>query len=360
MTDLLASDAKIDIDATREAVDSALEEFLKEKERYAAGSELAPVVRMLLEFANSGGKRIRPLMFLCGWQAAGGAGQPYEVLRAAASLELFHMFALIHDDIMDSSVTRRGRPTVHCALAENSSCRGDVMAAERFGINSAILVGDLALVWSDELLHGSGLTPHQLRLARPLLDAMRTEVMIGQYLDLVRSGDEDFDIDALLTMIRYKTAKYTVERPLHFGAAIAGASDNLMRACTDFALPVGEAFQLRDDLIGVFGDPDVTGKCHLDDLRGGKATALLACATQRADAAQRATLRLLIGNRDLDDSGAAIVRDIFIATGAVATVEAMIRERQRDALAALDLAPFRPAATMTLRELAVAATERTS
>lgn len=359
MTDLLASDTTIDIDATRNAVNKALTTFLKKKEQEAPDSVIAPLARMLLDFAEAGGKRIRPLMFLCGWHAAGGTGRYDAVLRAAASLELFHMFALIHDDIMDSSLTRRGRPTVHCELARNCR-REDVVEAEKFGSNSAILVGDLALVWSDELLHASGLTPHQLQVARPLLDSMRTELMIGQYLDLLQSGERAYDLAALLTMIRYKTAKYTIERPLHCGAAIAGASEDLLQACTNFALPVGEAFQLRDDLIGVFGDPAITGKCQLDDLRGGKATTLLAFAAQHADAAQGAMLKRLIGDRDLDEAAAATVRDIFVATGAVAAVEAMIRARQSEALAALDLAPFRPGAAMILRELAIAATERTS
>jgi geranylgeranyl diphosphate synthase type I len=297
---------------------------------------------------------------LCGWYAAGGAERTDEVLRAAASLELFHVFGLIHDDIMDASDTRRGQPTVHRSLAATCGDLAVPATADRFGINSAILLGDLAFVWSDELLHGSGLTPHQLQAVRPLLNTMRTEVMLGQYLDLLAGRDQAHDLDLLLTMIRYKTAKYTVERPLHFGAALTGADDAVMNAFTAFALPIGEAFQLRDDLLGVFGDPAITGKSRLDDLRAGKATALLSCAIRRADAGQRATLHRLIGDAALDDSAAAVVRGILVGTGAVAEVEAMIQQRLYDGLSALAQAPFRAAASAALREIAYAATVRTA
>jgi geranylgeranyl diphosphate synthase type I len=189
---------------------------------------------------------------------------------------------------------------------------------------------------------------------------MRTEVMLGQYLDLLAGRDQAHDLDLLLTMIRYKTAKYTVERPLHFGAALTGADDAVMNAFTAFALPIGEAFQLRDDLLGVFGDPAITGKSRLDDLRAGKATALLSCAIRRADAGQRATLHRLIGDAALDDSAAAVVRGILVGTGAVAEVEAMIQQRLYDGLSALAQAPFRAAASAALREIAYAATVRTA
>jgi geranylgeranyl diphosphate synthase type I len=282
------------------------------------------------------------------------------MLRAAASLELFHTFALIHDDIMDASDTRRGRPTIHRSLAAQYRNHGDLAATDRYGTSVAILLGDLALVWSDEMFHTCGLTPHQLSVARPLLDAMRTEVMIGQYLDLLSAGDETGDVDSALSIVLFKTAKYTVERPLQMGATVAGADQDVLDACSAFALPIGEAFQLRDDLLGVFGDPAITGKSRLDDLREGKATALLAFALRRANKTQRALLRRLIGNPDLDESGAAVVRGIFIETGALPAVNAMIRERRQQALTALDHAQFRPAATAALYEIAHRATVRTS
>jgi geranylgeranyl diphosphate synthase type I len=357
---LLATDTRIDLAEIRRAVDNVLEDFLQEKSSTISDLPLTQSVRVLQDFVRAGGKRLRPILCLCGWYAAGGAERTDEVLRAAASLELFHVFGLIHDDIMDASDTRRGQPTVHRSLAATCGDLAVPATADRFGINSAILLGDLAFVWSDELLHGSGLTPHQLQAVRPLLNTMRTEVMLGQYLDLLAGRDQAHDLDLLLTMIRYKTAKYTVERPLHFGAALTGADDAVMNAFTAFALPIGEAFQLRDDLLGVFGDPAITGKSRLDDLRAGKATALLSCAIRRADAGQRATLHRLIGDAALDDSAAAVVRGILVGTGAVAEVEAMIQQRLYDGLSALAQAPFRAAASAALREIAYAATVRTA
>jgi geranylgeranyl diphosphate synthase, type I len=361
MTDQLVSGGPAtEIARIRDEIDDALKTFLFAKNRMLADTQLSPLIRQLCEFVDAGGKRLRPTLCCLGWRAAGGDGQRDEVLRAAASLELFHMFALIHDDIMDSSEIRRGQPTLHRSLA--APCQGgcDSAAIERFGINSAILLGDLAFAWSDELFHASGFRSGQLRAVRPVIDSMRTELMLGQYLDLFAHCNQVSDVSVTLTTTRYKTAKYTVERPLHVGASLAGATKDVLDACTQFALPIGEAFQLRDDLLGVFGDPAITGKSRLDDLRDGKSTTLLALARQSAGADDLATLQRLIGNPALDEDGAMIVRRILTDTGAVATLETMISERRCQALAQLDDAPFEPAATASLRHLAHAATARTS
>ncbi len=195
---------------------------------------------------------------------------------------------------------------------------------------------------------------------RPVLDSMRTELMLGQYLDLFAHCNQVSDVSATLTTTRYKTAKYTVERPLQVGACLAGATTEVLDACTQFALPLGEAFQLRDDLLGVFGDPAITGKSRFDDLRDGKSTTLLALAKQSAGTDDLATLHRLIGDPELNEEGARIVRRILTDTGAVATIETMISERRCQALAMLDNAPFHPEATASLRHLAYAATVRAS
>ncbi|MFC8074142.1 polyprenyl synthetase family protein [Streptomyces sp. NPDC057307] len=347
-----------DLLSVRHGVSAALTGFLDAKDQAAPGTELLYLTSTLRAFLT-GGKRLRSVLCLYGWQAAGGAGETTAVIRAAASLELFQVFALVHDDVMDDSDVRRGRPSAHRALAAAyTDSGGPRRRAAAHGLGAAVLLGDLALVWSDELLQTAGLDPERLAQVMPLVAEMRNELMYGQLLDLQSTGRLTGDIETALHVIRYKTAKYTVERPLHIGAAVAGADPSVLDACTAFGIPLGEAFQLRDDLLGVFGDPAETGKSILDDLREGKATVLMALAVQRASAVQRKTLRGLVGRSDLDKDQAAEIRTILDSTGARGTVEEMITARRDAALAALDEAPFPEAATAQLRQIALDATER--
>ncbi|WP_260859509.1 polyprenyl synthetase family protein [Streptomyces cupreus] len=350
----------LELSEIRHMTDAALDEFLDRKSLTAASHQMLELVETLRGFLSSGGKRIRPVMCLCGWYAAGGKETPRPVVKAAASLELFHACALIHDDVMDNSDARRGRLTLHRLLAERHRRRDPPGNAERFGTNAAILLGDLALAWSDEMFHTAGLSPAQVQAALPMLDAMRSEVMFGQYLDLLGTGRPTGDVGEALMASRFKTAKYTVERPLHIGAALAGSGPAIRDALTAYALPVGEAFQLRDDLLGVFGDSRQTGKPVDDDLREGKCTVLMALAVARADAAQLRVLRSLVGCSDLDAEEADAIRDVLVSTGARSVVDQMITSRCRRALGVLDRAPFPLPATNALRRLAHSASVRTS
>ncbi|MFD3997742.1 polyprenyl synthetase family protein [Streptomyces sp. NPDC058548] len=354
--------ASLDLAAVGSAVDRALEGFLARKKREAHALRMPGEVHQALsDFLFAGGKRVRPLLCAAGWYAAGGdPSVPVPVLTAAASLEMFHTFALIHDDVMDRSDTRRGRATVHRTLSALYGAGRSQEAADRIGAAAAILIGDLAMVWSDELLTGAGLTPRQLAAALPIVRTMRTEVMYGQYLDVVAGTSPRGDLDRALRVIRYKTAKYTVEAPLHLGAALAGAGAAVCGALTAYALPLGEAFQLRDDLLGVFGSPTATGKSRLDDLRDGKRTLLLELAHQRADAEQRRTLLTLVGDPLLDEDGAARVRGVLDRTGARVAVEELIRDRREQALHAMDDAPFRADAVALLQRFARTATIRSA
>nr|BEK69096.1 polyprenyl synthetase family protein [Kitasatospora purpeofusca] len=345
----------------RRQVSAVLDGFLENKDGASAEPRMpAEVTQCLREFLAAGGKRLRPLLCVTGWQAGGGRGTPEAVVRTAASLEMFHTFCLIHDDVMDDSASRRGAPTVHRRLARHHRHGRSAAAAERLGASGAILIGDLALAWSAELLHTADMTSRQLGAVLPLVDDMRCEVMYGQYLDVTTAGRPTTDVAQALRIARYKTAKYTVEHPLRIGAALAGAPPAVHEALSAYALPVGEAFQLRDDLLGVFGAPRVTGKPSLDDLREGKHTVLVARALQRADAGQRRVLRSLLGAPGLDQAGADRVRELLIATGARDDVERTIGELRGRALEALRSAPFPPSAVADLRQLADAATERTS
>ncbi|MEU1779055.1 polyprenyl synthetase family protein [Streptomyces abikoensis] len=352
----------IDLAGLRLRIDAELAGFLDGRARAAAAQELpGEVTSLIRDFVLAGGKRLRPLLCALGWYAAGETAAPpppslpLPVVRAAASLEMFHAFAMIHDDIMDGSDTRRGAPSVHRALAARHAGRGD---ADRFGTHAAILLGDLAHAWSDELLHTAGLPPGRLAAARGVMDTMRWEVMYGQYLDLTATGRPTADLGRALRIVRYKTAKYTVERPLHLGAALAGSAPARTTALSAYALPLGEAFQLRDDILGVYGDPEVTGKSVLDDLRTGKQTVLLAVALARADPRRRDRLRSLVGRPDLDEDGARQVRAVMRESGALGEVERLIGERRRQALRALDRTPLSPAVADALRRTAHALTGR--
>ncbi|SDZ25050.1 geranylgeranyl diphosphate synthase, type I [Micromonospora pattaloongensis] len=310
----------------------------------------------LRRFVLAGGKRLRPMFCYWGWRGAGGADRR-EIVAAAAALELFHAFALIHDDIMDGSDRRRGEPSVHRLFADlhaRLSWRGDAGA---YGRSAALLCGDLCATWADQMFHESGLPADQLQQGYAVYSHMRTEVIAGQYLDLV-SGVGDGSVASALTVIRMKAARYTVTRPLQIGGGLAGASEELQAAYAAFGDPLGDAFQLRDDVLGVFGDPAVTGKSVLDDLREGKPTVMMALARDRADRAQAARLRTLFGNPELDADGAAELRSIIVETGARDRIEQMIRVRADSALAALAEAPLTAGAREALAALAESAVDR--
>ncbi|ANY24016.1 polyprenyl synthetase family protein [Gordonia terrae] len=364
------------LDAVPGAVEAELRAFFADA--VPATAAIAPVVgeaaELIRDFVLRGGKRIRPVFAFAGWRcgtsssdrtvAGDDAPGPRDALRVCAALELVQACALIHDDIIDRSDTRRGFPTVHREFEsrhESAKWAGDPGA---HGVAAAILAGDFALAWADDLVHGHrpgvstsstgsrvGSTGRDGSTVedggRPLpaavgatWAAMRTEVLGGQFLDIVNEAGGDDSTEAAYRVMEFKTAAYTVARPLELGARLAGASDDLVSGLRSIGHDLGVAFQLRDDLLGVFGDPERTGKPSGDDLVSGKRTALLAIALQRADAADPALgarLRSHLG-RALDDDELNSARGIFVEVGAVAEVENSIDELLGSALAALDAA----------------------
>jgi geranylgeranyl diphosphate synthase, type I len=325
----------------------------------------AAAVGSLADFVLGGGKRIRPVFAWWGWRGAGGSpvGPEAEaVLRAVSALELIQTCALVHDDLMDDSTTRRGAPTVHVDFAARHRATGWLGTAERFGSAVAILFGDLALAWADDMLRCAGLRPDQLLRATAVWQAMRTELLAGQYLDVLTQARGDESPETALRIDRYKTAAYTVERPLHLGAAIGGAGAELVAAYRRFGADIGIAFQLRDDLLGMFGDPGVTGKPAGDDLREGKRTLLLAYGLRTADGQRRtadvALLRGAIGDPGLDEDTVTAVRALLVDLGAVAEVEDRITELTDSALAGLGTAEVAEPARTRLTELATQVTRR--
>src|SRR5262249_23828680 len=291
-----------------------------------------------------------------GGGGGGGAGGG-ESVAAAAAVELLHASALVHDDVIDGSDTRRGRPSLHRRFAARHAGQRWHGSPERFGMGAAILMGDLLLSWTDAMYHGSARPDGALRRGQTVLDLMRTEVIAGQYLDLLSQARGNETVQSALRVVEYKTAKYTIERPLHLGAALAGFPDGpVPAALTAYGLPLGVAFQLRDAILGGFGDPAQPGKPAGDDVREGKRTVLLAIARSRAGAAQARIIDERLGDPRLDAAGVAEVRAVIIDTGALAACEAMIGEHVAKAVTALGQAPVTDQAKAALAELAVTAT----
>ncbi|HEY2330962.1 MAG TPA: polyprenyl synthetase family protein [Acidimicrobiales bacterium] len=327
-------------------VEARVNDFLDgEEARWAAvDTDLVEPLRHLRALVRSGGKRLRPLF--CYWAYVGAGGTDLEaVVDAGAACELLHAFALLHDDVMDGSELRRGQPTAHRVYRERHADAGWRGEARRFGEGVAVLIGDLAFVYADRLV--ADVNPD----ARQVWNDLRTEINIGQYLDILGTARNGADLDTARLIATYKSGKYTIERPLHLGAALAGRLDDLGGPLSGYGLPLGEAFQLRDDLLGVFGDSSVTGKPVGDDLREGKPTVLVALARERADRAQADALRR-VGRPDLDADDVATLQAVLRATGAPEEVENRIGELESAALAALRTADLTVDATDALEALA--------
>ncbi|MFF1410683.1 polyprenyl synthetase family protein [Streptomyces sp. NPDC058289] len=347
------------------AIDAVISDFFGQRraEADALGQDFAAVVAELENYVLHGGKRVRPVFAWLGWIGAGGDQDDpgaTAVLTACAGLELLHASALIHDDIIDASDTRRGRPAAHVALAARHRTRRFSGDPEAFGTGTAILVGDLAQTWSDVMVRASGLSAKAQARVGPVWSAVRSEVLYGQLLDVINQASDDESVDAALRVNQYKTASYTVERPLQFGAAIAGAGADLVAAYGEFGADIGIAFQLRDDLLGVFGDPTVTGKPSGDDLREGKRTVLLATALKQADECDPEAARFLrekIGT-DLSENEIDALRDIFVHVGAVDQIERQIAHRTDRAMGVLESSSATAPAKDQLAAMAIKATQR--
>ncbi|WP_127571978.1 polyprenyl synthetase family protein [Georgenia faecalis] len=314
-----------------------------------------------------GGKRLRAEFCAAGW--AGFSDEPALAgsppILAGAAIELFQGAALVHDDVMDGSHTRRGMPAVHRRLAAEHAAAGWLGSADRYGEAGAILLGDLLLsVSSMEIDRArAAVGPGASARAREVWDLMTSEVAVGQYLD-IRSQAQPWAedgapaVEMALEVVRMKSARYSVEHPLTLGAALAGADDDALARLRAVGLPLGEAFQLRDDVLGVFGDPALTGKPAGDDLREGKRTVLLGLAMHRADPPAREHLRTQVGRADLTDDDVARLQEILVGSGAVAAHEDLIAERLRVGLAELERADLPDAVSEELTRLADALAAR--
>ena len=354
----LGPSSVLDREDLRQRVQKALNAFVAGQQHVLDGvsPELGPLTDALNDLL-AGGKRLRPAFCYWGFRAAGGTDSD-EVVVAASSLELFQACAIVHDDVMDGSDTRRGQPAVHRRFAALHRTEGWLGDPEAFGTGAAILLGDLALTWSDQMLSTCGLPGDDLQRGHRVYDDMRAELMGGQYLDLLEQARGGGSVQRAMRVARYKSARYTIERPLRLGGALAGADADLLGAYSDYGLPLGDAFQLRDDVLGVFGDPAETGKPAGDDLREGKRTALVAMALETASPAQSAVVRRHLGDPHLSKTGVDALRTVISDTGALTRVEQLVDQLVDDALRALRAAPVEDGGREVLVELAAAATAR--
>ena len=318
-------------------VDKRLEALLAvERERWAkVDADLVPPIDEIARLVLAGGKRLRPAF--CFWGFVGAGGDPTDelVIDAGAALELLHAFALFHDDVMDGSLTRRGEPTTNAKFEASHGANKLAGESRRFGDGVAILVGDLAYVYSDQLMRNA--SPQ----AWTIWNELRIELNFGQYLDMLGSAMNERRREKAERICRYKSGKYTIERPLHLGALLAAPTrgDELIPALSTYGLPLGDAFQMRDDVLGAFGDTAITGKPVGDDLREGKPTPLMAIATARANAAQLKELQL-VGNQDLTPAQIARVQEVIRETGALDELEVVITRLTDEAIAAVQNVPF--------------------
>lgn len=345
-----------------DAVDRQLRDYFdaRRPNLAAIGEPVARAVGYLEDFCLQGGKRVRPLFAWAGFLASGGADSREDttaVLQAISSLELIQACALIHDDIIDSSDTRRGQPAVHRRAQAHHEEQGWGAEARDFGHNIAILTGDLALAWADDMFEESGLSDQARLRARPAWRDMRSEVIGGQILDISLEAAGINDEQQSHNVNRFKTAAYTMERPLHIGAAIAGANEQTITRLRAFGTDLGIAYQLRDDLLGVFGDAAVTGKPAGDDLREGKRTVLTALALSAADTAAAARISEGIGTVQ-SPAEIAELAELIAATGAPQLVEERIEALIASGRAHLDQLTMPDEARTLLEDLTIRATQR--
>lgn len=339
--------------AFRDRVNDEIVGFLRAQEPMMDAVGTSQLLTVGRSYAT-GGKRLRPAFCVWAYDAAGGdPALGDQLLKAASSLDVLHISALVHDDLVDDADTRRGKPSAHRQYEAFHAERGGRGSQHMFGASAAVLLGDMLLMWSAEMFDSSG--HPNLDLARGDLSLMRMEVSAGQFLDISAAFGVADNTDALQvarTVLEYKSASYSMRRPALVGAKLADCSEAVYDALADFGSHVGAAFQLRDDVLGIWGDADVTGKPQGGDLREGKATVLALTALHDADEEQAAQLREVLGNKDASDAGIERAASIIEATGARDSVERLIDEHLAQALISLEQAPLTDSGRTALTKLA--------
>ncbi|WP_084222923.1 polyprenyl synthetase family protein [Mycolicibacterium holsaticum] len=340
----------------RDAVSDAVTGFVAERGADQLGKTGVEITGDILLRFLTGGKCLRSTFTYLGWLC--GRDEDPAALRAAASMELLHAFALLQDDVMDGSTLRRGHPAAHVAFAGWHRERGMTGSPDRFGESAAVLLGDLCLVWAEQMLRESGVAAAALSRAWPRYDAMRTELAVGQFADLVNDAGGFPSWEQVLDVSRRKSGNYTVRRPLEIGAALAGCGHGVLTALSVYGEAIGEAFQMRDDLLGVFGAPAVTGKPSGVDLSEHKATSVVVSAYHLADPSLRRELAALMCAADLGEADIHRWRRLIAQTGAVESIEQMIDERVCRALQGIQIPHISESVRKALADMAATCTTR--
>lgn len=343
--------------------DAVLAQCQRSLDRF--GESFAQHQQVVREFSSPayqllrGGKRFRARLADAAWRAFGGCAADPAIVHAGAALELFQAAALIHDDVVDDADTRRGQPAAHRQFAQLDNLEDSESQRLAFGKSAAILLGDLLLALSQQQMDAAALLSPTGAGAAAIYQDMTAEVAFGQFLDIRAAlHPTQEDTATAMAVVQHKSARYSVERPLSLGAALAGADPAQISLLARFGLPLGEAFQLRDDDLGVFGDPAVTGKPAGDDIAEGKRTVLILLGLQLASQSDAAYIRSQLGNRSITDCEVERIRHILTSSGARARHESLISERHDAALSALDHVEIPPAAVEELRQYARQLTAR--
>ena len=369
----LSDGVKSEQEAYLRAVEATMSEFFAQQRTLltAISHDALPLLEAI-ESLSSGGKRLRALLSYWGWRVAGGdsileGSAPAPIIRAGAALELFQSAALIHDDIIDRSDTRRGKPSVHKKFETQHIQNSWVGDTFNYGLTGGIIAGDLCLSWSEQMFSSIGEGALSGTEARNIFDTMRTEVMAGQYLDVlsevIPAETPENALARAHRVIQYKSAKYSCEHPLVLGGAlaltaIAHQDHPILGKYRAFGLPLGEGFQLRDDELGVFGEPSATGKPAGDDIREGKRTVLIALTTQNISAEDRRMLEGALGNPELTNQQISKIRELMIDSGTLEHVEELIAQKSEAVDTALHALPVSEPIRCALSAIAAKALHR--
>lgn len=331
-----------DLDELRETVDDQLIRFLQDIGTEVGGSE--PLLEEIATLLRAGGKRFRPAFCYWGYRAARGTHSE-EIVKVSAALELLHTFALVHDDIMDASEERRGLPTVHVKL----------------GIGTALLVGDLALVLADDLFMRSGFEPAALKRAFESYSRMRKQVIVGQHMELGLTGRTEVDEDEIRLVARMKSGRYSIKEPLLIGASLGSESTQVTPVLNEFGELLGEAFQIRDDLLGTFGHRAEVGKPVDSDIREGKKNIVFARTVRLLEGPEKEFfLSHWGGGEDLSDEDIDRIKELIVASGGLTATEHLLEALNGKAMTALEHVDLNSEARAALTALAIRATSRSS
>ena len=297
--------------------------------------ELIEMIENLKNFTLNSGKRIRPILFYFGYILAGGKNKT-EALKTSIAIELAHSYLLIHDDIIDQDDIRRGDLSMHYKYEKEHKSRVKNSNLKHFGISMGIIVGDLASTFGYEILINSDFSLDLKIKAISKLNYIIANTIAGEALDVILAEYPNVKIDRVFEMQKYKTAKYTIEGPLHLGAILAGADEKFLESLSKFAVPVGIAFQIQDDIIGIFGDEKKIGKPVGSDIKEGKKTFLISKAMEKADDDQKNILNSALGNENISIEDVDKVRNIIIKTGSLEFSKAKAQELINDAKKSLN------------------------